>query len=181
MLAPPAFIHAYHGTAIHYCYGQHMSASFDKAFAAIVGVEGGYVNNPTDPGGETKFGISKRAYPKVDIKNLTMAQAKDIYANDYWVPVRGDDMPWPLSLFLFDAAVNQGIDAAIPLLQKSVGVPQDGTLGPKTVQAAQKADPKELCSLFMANRALRYTGTRNFDIDGRGWLKRLFRVVIDAT
>lgn len=154
--------------------------SFDRAFSLVVGVEGGYSNDARDPGGETKFGISKRSYPNVDIANLTLDAAKAIYLRDYWTPVHGDELPWPLSLFVFDAAVNQGKPAAIAMLQKSLGVAQDGILGVKTLAAAAKSPP-ELCPRFMANRALRYTGTRNFDIDGLGWFTRLFTVAIKAT
>jgi hypothetical protein len=71
--------------------------------------EGGYVNDPDDPGGETKYGISKRAYPDIDIKNLTKAQAKSIYHQDYWIPAGCDKLPWPLCLVVFDTAVNMGL------------------------------------------------------------------------
>lgn len=158
-----------------------MSTNFDRAFGAVVGVEGPYSNDPKDPGGETKFGVSKRAYPNEDIKNLSLDRAKMLYARDYWGPVHGDELPWPLALFVFDAAVNQGPPVAIGLLQKSVGVAQDGSFGARTQKAVAAKEPKELCALFMADRALRYTGTRNFDINGRGWLKRLFAVVISTT
>lgn len=181
-LEPPAFYQAYRGTAIHFCYSEgQVSQDFDKAFDAVVGIEGAYVNDPNDPGGETKFGITKRTYPDLDIKSLTIGQAKDIYAKDFWAPVHGDDLPWPLNLFLFDSAVNQNVAPAVAMLQRALGQKQDGIMGPKTVAAAKAAEPKELCAMFMAHRALRYTGTRHFDIYGRGWLKRLFRVVIDAT
>lgn len=158
-----------------------MSGAFDKAFAMIISAEGGYVNNPTDPGGETKFGISKKSYPTVDIKNLTLEGAKAIYLRDFWQATHGDELPWPLSLFVFDAAVNQGLPAAVALLQKSLGVAQDGSFGSRTQKAiANIPDQKETCSLFMADRALRYTGTRNFDTFGRGWLKRLFKTAMEA-
>lgn len=157
-----------------------MSANFDRAFALIISAEGAYSNDPKDPGGETKFGISKRQYPAVDIKGLTSDGAKAIYARDFWGPAHGDELPWPLSLFVFDAAVNQGLPAAISLLQKSLNVAQDGSFGARTQKAVAGADHKELCSLFMADRALRYTGTRNFDVFGRGWLKRLFRTTMEA-
>lgn len=158
-----------------------MSPSFQKAFQVLVGAEGGYVNDPRDPGGETKFGISKRAYPGLDIAALTQQDAEDIYLRDYWDPVHGDDIPWPLCVFVFDAAVNQGPSAAVMLLQKSLEVPQDGSFGAKTKKAlANIKDQREACALFMADRALRYTGTRNFDIYGRGWLKRLFKTTMEA-
>ena len=149
-------------------------SNFDNAFLLILGAEGGYVNDPVDPGGETNFGISKRAYPNVDIKALTAETAKAIYKADYWDRVKGDDLPWPLSLYVFDCAVNQGVDVAKTLLQKAIGTVQDGVIGPNTLRAIQKANQQELGALYMADRALRYTGTRNFDKYGRGWLKRLF-------
>lgn len=157
-----------------------MSQNFDRAFATIVGQEGGYVNDPKDPGGETKYGVSKRSYPNEDIKNLTLARAKELYERDFWNAVKGDELPWPLALYVFDAAVNQG-PVAITLLQKALGVKQDGVFGAATRKALATADQRHVCPLFMADRALRYTGTRNFDIYGRGWLKRLFDVAISTT
>ena len=157
-----------------------MTANFDKAFTDIVGVEGNYSNSQLDPGGETKFGISKRAYPKADIRNLTLDGAKLIYARDYWTPCHCDELQWPLCLFVFDAAVNQGQREAVMMLQKTLGVAQDGSLGPRTLQRIATEDHAELAALLMADRAIRYTGTRNFDLDGRGWFKRLFRIAMDA-
>lgn len=148
---------------------------FDKAFDLIIGVEGGYSNDPKDTGGETNWGISKRAYPTVDIKNLTKEQAKAIYAVDYWAKIKGDELPYPLNVFVFDAAVNQGTDAAIKVLQKTLSVAQDGILGSQTIKAAKGLN-KEATALYMADRALRYIGTRSFDVYGRGWFKRLFVV-----
>jgi lysozyme family protein len=154
--------------------------SFDKAFELVVGVEGGYVNDPRDPGGETKYGITKRSYPEEDIANLTLERAKYLYQRDYWQLAKCDQLPWPLAYFVFDAAVNQGWNNAVKLLQKSVGTVQDGVLGNNTLAAIKRADQKELCGIYMADRALRYTGTRNFDVYGRGWLKRLFVVAMEA-
>jgi lysozyme family protein len=88
--------------------------------------------------------------------------------------VHGDDLPSGLNHLVFDSAVNQGVSNAIKLLQKSLGVAQDGICGKDTIAAAQKRYSNELCAIFMADRALRYIGTRNFDLYGRGWLKRLF-------
>lgn len=154
--------------------------NFDKAFDLLVGVEGGYVNDPRDPGGETKYGITKRTYPAVDIAGLTLDDAKLMYVTDFWMPAHCAALPWPLCLFVFDAAVNQGVGAAVKLLQKSLGTVQDGVIGNNTLTALQRAEQKELCAMFMADRALRYVGTRNFDTYGRGWFKRLFIVAMEA-
>jgi len=113
-----------------------VAGDFERAIPIILKAEGGYVNNPNDPGGETNFGISKRSYPDVDIKNLTVDQASAIYRSDYWIAARCEDLPWPLSLVHFDCAVNQGVARAARLLQHSVGVTEDGVIGPQTIAAA---------------------------------------------
>jgi lysozyme family protein len=81
---------------------------FDAAFAIVVGEEGSYVNDSNDRGGERKFGISKRAYPNVDIPQLTLDEARAIYLRDYWDKCGCEVMSWELGLITFDAAVNQG-------------------------------------------------------------------------
>ncbi|MBF3951930.1 hypothetical protein ISG27_12870 [Burkholderia pseudomallei] len=147
--------------------------NFERAFELVVGIEAGYVNDPTDPGGETKFGISKRAYPSLDIANITVDDAKAIYARDYWQACACDRMPWPLCLFVFDTAVNQGQPTARVMLQRSLGVAADGVIGPVTLAAANKMDDEALALLLTA-RAYRYILADNFTVDGRGWFKRLF-------
>jgi lysozyme family protein len=154
---------------------------FDKAFELVVGVEGGYVNDPRDPGGETKYGITKRSYPEARHRGITLDGCEEHLPAGYWThSAKCDQLPWPLAYFVFDAAVNQGWQNAVKLLQKSVGTVQDGVLGNNTLAAIQRANQKELCGIYMADRALRYTGTRNFDVYGRGWLKRLFVVAMEA-
>ena len=162
---------------------------FDRAFELVVWVEGGseYQSQEqavarNDPGGETRFGISRRQYPGENIRDLTLTRAKEIYKKDYWDKAKGDLIKWPMNLFLFDCAVNQGIDAkanfaAIKLLQKTLRLPQDGILGHQTLKAAMEMN-EEQAAMFMADRALRYTGTRNFDTNGRGWFARLFKITM---
>lgn len=157
-----------------------MATDFEKAFALVIGAEGGYSNDSRDPGGETNFGITKRDHSDVDIRALTQAAAGAIYQKEYWMPANCDALPWPLNAMVFDAAVNQGVGVAVRMLQKSVGTVQDGLLGQNTIAAIRKSDLKELCALYLADRALRYTGTRNFDIYGRGWLKRLFKLASEV-
>lgn len=157
---------------------------FEKAFEVVVGLEGGYVNDPHDPGGETKFGITKRQYPGEDIAGLTLARAQEIYRHDYWQAVRGDELPWPLALLVFDSAVNQGVGAAIRNLQATLGVKVDGDLGSITLGAAAHCGA-EGAAMFMANRILRYvdakdprTGAPLWPTYGRGWAKRCFAVAL---
>ena len=88
-------------------------SNFDKSMAFVFKWEGGYVNDPKDPGGETKLGISKRAYPTLDIKNLTVEQAREIYARDYWAKAGCDKLEWPMCLVVLDSAVNMGVKRAL--------------------------------------------------------------------
>jgi lysozyme family protein len=153
---------------------------FDRAFAHVVGLEGGYVNDPRDAGGETKFGISKRSYPNENIKALTIERAKVIYQRDYWYRLKCSQLPYPLNVFIFDAGVNQGCGTAAILLQKLIGETQDGILGPRTVAALNAymiRHPINLvCADYMAARALRYTATPSSEHYLKGWLNRLFRL-----
>ena len=98
-----------------------MADNFTRALQFTSKWEGGYVNNPKDPGGETKYGISKRAYPKLDIKNLTRERANEIYYTDYWVPAGCDNLPVPLNLVCFDMAVNSGVPRARNFVAASKG------------------------------------------------------------
>ena len=93
--------------------------SFDKAIDFVLSIEGGYVNDPKDPGGETKYGISKRAYPDVDIARLTESEAKEIYKRDYWQAIGCDSFSFPLDIIVFDTAVNMGKGATKELLKSS--------------------------------------------------------------
>ena len=94
---------------------------FEKAISFTLKYEGGYVNNPNDPGGETKYGISKRKYPDLDIKNLSIEQAKEIYYNDYWIKpniYRISKINPKLAIAVFDTHVNTG--RGVKLLQKTI-------------------------------------------------------------
>ena len=150
-------------------------SDFDKAFTIVIGHEGGYVNDPQDPGGETKYGISKRAYPAVDIAELGLEDAKRIYRDDYWDACCCDDYHWPLNLYVFDGAVNQGVQVTIKMLQAALDLRQDGIIGKKTLAAAREASDWHMAR-FMARRAMRYFGTRRFDRFGEGWLIRTYNV-----
>lgn len=155
--------------------------SFDKSVNLVLKAEGGYSNNPNDPGGETKFGISKRAYPTLDIKNLTLDQAKIIYKRDYWDKIKGDQLPNDVSTVCFDMAVNMGISQAVKLLQKALDVVQDGVIGPNTISAANKANPDSLCQKLTLERIMFYSALKNFTTFGRGWVNRSLDVLMEAT
>ena len=153
--------------------------SFEQAVAMVLRHEGGYSLDPRDPGGETRFGISKRAYPDVDILRLTEDDAKAIYRRDYWDKLRTDEIPEPLAICLFDAAVNMGRDKAVRLLQRACGVAQDGVMGGNTIAAANRLP--DAVVRFSTERAIAYTGIRGFDTFGKGWLRRTFSVALEAS
>lgn len=148
---------------------------FEGAFAAVIGVEGGLNTDPSDRGGLTKYGISQRSYPDLDIRSLTLDQAKQIYRKDYWDHCRCGQLDSALAICVFDAAVNEGQVTAINILQGAVRVPVDGHIGPITVGAAHTLGHEGLVR-FMADRAFTYAHTLDFEDKGHGWLSRLFRI-----
>lgn len=154
--------------------------NFNSAFESIIGHEGGYVDHPNDPGGATKFGISKRSYPAEDIPNLTLERAKELYRRDYWDPLKGDQLPGPLALCLFDMAVNSSVAQAVRTLQKAIDVPVDGILGTGTLGKALSMEPSILVTYMQAERALFLTKLATFDTFGRGWLRRVISTAIEA-
>lgn len=149
--------------------------TFDEAFTRVIDIEKGYVNDPLDPGGETKYGISKRQYPSEDIPNLTLERAKLIYQFDYWGPAGCDAVPDALKFPLFDMAVNQGVKTAIKALQHAVHEVEDGILGPRTLRAIQSTYIHQLLFRFTAARLVAYTKATDAQWArfGRGWIRRV--------
>ncbi|KAB2921643.1 MAG: hypothetical protein F9K25_20090 [Candidatus Contendobacter sp.] len=147
---------------------------FNRRIKIILKEEGGLSNHRRDPGGLTKFGISQRSYPNLDIASLTREQAIEIYHADYWNPIKGDDLPAGLDLLLLDTAVNMGVITAALLLQDALGVTLDGHIGPITLGRARQNMP-EILGDYCAVRAWRYEINRNEDTFGKGWFRRLFR------
>ncbi len=147
--------------------------NFDQAFTALIGNEGGYVNDPRDPGGETKYGISKRSYPGEDIAGLTLERAKEIYRRDFWGPSGCDAWPDALKFDVFDMAVNAGVKTAIKMLQRCVGAADDGVIGPQTAMKVQIAAPDWVSRRFTAQRIRFYTGLKTWATYGAGWMNRL--------
>jgi lysozyme family protein len=148
-------------------------STFDQAVNFVLKYEGGYVDNPDDPGGETNYGISKKAYPDLDIKNLTRDEAIAIYRRDYWDKCRCDELPASLAIITFDSAVNQGPSRAVKLLQKSLSVTADGVMGSQTIAAANKVEPSDCVPEFIAQRAFAYGTNENVNTFGLGWFRRL--------
>lgn len=156
-----------------------MPSPWEMAIAFVLEQEGGYTTDPNDPGGETNYGISKKAYPSLDIKNLTVDQAKDIYKRDYWNPCRCDNLPFSIALAVFDMAVNQGVTTAIKTLQDTFGVVADGIIGPMTLNAVKAyGNDERKFKLFLARRLTAYArlmaANQNLLVFARNWS---FRVI----
>lgn len=154
--------------------------NFDDAFERVIGHEGGYVNNPADPGGETKFGISKRSYPAEDIKGMTLDRAKAIYRRDFWGPAGCDAVPDAVKFDLFDMAVNSGPVTAIKTLQRAAGVTPDGLLGPITLQALNSIPGPRLVARFNGQRLSLMADLKTWPVFGRGWAKRVAANLMEA-
>ena len=121
--------------------------TFDILVKKVLKHEGGYVNDPSDPGGETKYGISKRAFPNLDIKNLTEEQAILIYYDEYWLDAKVDKLPDELHEIYFDMVVNMGKSRAIKILQEACNhkakkelLKVDGRIGSKTISGSKKVE-----------------------------------------
>jgi len=151
-------------------------ASFDLAIPITLAFEGGYIDSPSDPGGETNFGISKRSYPDCDIKNLTKEGACLIYKHDFWkYDGIGSQM---VANKLFDAGVNQGVHHAIKLMQETIGIAPDGKYGSLTEGGINGSDQYDLLYRYRAKLGQFYKDL----VDGRpeeaeylkGWLHRAY-------
>ena len=171
-----------------------MDTAFERAFRVVVGEEGGFSDNPADPGnwtggrcgigrcGGTKYGVSAAAYPMLDIAGLDVDGARAIYRRDYWDRVRGDALPAPLSLLVFDAAVNNGVGRAVRWLQVAVCAGADGVLGDATLAAvrARAGTGVEVMAEFQAQRLMFMAGLPTWRSFGLGWARRLCRLPYDA-
>ena len=157
---------------------------FEQAVAMVLTHEGGHVNDPVDPGGETKYGISKRSYPHLDIASLTEAQAKDIYYRDWWLRLRCNEIQDDgVAQKLMDTAVNVGLRTGVRLLQQALvevgqAVTVDGVIGPQTIAAANRAESGKLLAAMRCQQAAHYRGLirknprlAKFE---RGWINRAY-------
>ena len=150
---------------------------FRTAVSLILMYEGGYVFDPRDPGGETRYGISKRAFPNEDIKNLTVERAKEIYKKYYWDMCECDRLPDWSKLIVFDCAVNQGAPRAKLFIQRTASVEADSIIGPRTLAAMYQMTAHEFISDYSMRRFKAYFSNPNWKYFGGGWSKRLLEVV----
>jgi lysozyme family protein len=146
--------------------------TFQELIPHVLQSEGGYVFDPLDRGGETRYGISKRAFPQENIQTLTKERATELYRRHYWEPIKGDQLPTWLRYTVFDFAVNAGVRRAIEMLQRLAGVKVDGVLGPKTLEAARTVSLKEYTDMRKAyyEGLVRQNPTQRRFLNG--WLAR---------
>lgn len=149
-----------------------MNLTFDQAFDRLIDVERGYVNNPNDPGGETKYGISKRSYPMLNIKDLTIDMAKAIYRRDFWNPL-GEETHPAIKFEAFDFAVNSGIQTALRKLQQAIGVADDGYFGPISRKRLSELSVSDVLFLYNAERLDFFTRLSTWPEFGKGWARRV--------
>ena len=156
--------------------------TFNEIIEKVLEHEGGYVNDPNDRGGETNFGITKKFYPDVDIKNLTKDQAKHIYHTDYWRRGKCDEIPSRLRHIYFDMLVNFGKRGAVKVLQKAANaknkdkIDVDGGLGPATLKAIQNLELDRVRAyrvLRFANLVIKKPEQERFWF---GWFRRATEV-----
>lgn len=147
--------------------------TFETSINRLLGIEGKYVNNPEDPGGETNWGISKRSYPGLNIKELTREQAIALYDRDFWTPIDGDSLPSGIGYQLLDFAVNSAPGTALRMVQRAVGVADDGHIGPVTVAALKATEPHDLIMRFLSKRLVFMTNCANWPNASRGWARRI--------
>jgi len=152
-----------------------MSLPIDLWLDRIFGHEGGYSNRDlqSDPGGETKWGISKRSYPNLDIKSLTKEDAISIYRNDFINPLNLEQYPLGVAFQLLDFAINSGPRTAIKQLQEAIKVPADGFVGPHTLAKLGVYSDADLCALIVAERLEFMAGLKNFKENAGGWVRRM--------
>jgi|SRR6185312_13743402 len=148
---------------------------FDIVFDRVIGHEEGYVNNPRDPGGETKWGISKRSYPKLNIAKLSREDAKKIYKKDFWNVIKGDSLPDAIAFQLMDFAINSGPETAIRYFQRALGVADDGHFGPISREAMTKTTQTDMILRLNAERLDYMTRLSNWSNASRGWARRIAR------
>ncbi len=150
-----------------------MTDRFPIFIERILSHEGGYVFDKRDPGGETKWGISKRSYPALNVKALTRDQAVAIYRRDFWDAQQLGKLPQAIAFQVFDAGVNHGAGNAVRWLQAAAGAASDGLIGPRTLAAVRAADQNDLLLRFNAARLDFYASLSTFATFGRGWVRRV--------
>lgn len=165
-----------------------MKDNFDQCLAAVLHHEGGFVNHPKDPGGMTNLGVTKRVWEEwvgheVDekaMRALTPEVVGPMYKKKYWDKVKGDDLPTGLDMAVFDLAVNSGPGRAAKMLQSVLNVPEDGMIGPKTLEKIANIEVLQLIKFYNAQRLSFLQALPTWETFGKGWGRRVAEVSKDA-
>ena len=163
-----------------YVLGGIMKKNYQKCLETILHHEGGYVNHPKDPGGETNLGVTKRVYEewggKKDMKDLLVEDVAPIYKKNYWDRMKCDQLPSGLDLCVFDFGVNAGTGRSAKMLQRMIGTVADGGIGPNTLKKLdefiKENSIETAIERFGAKRQLYYESLSTFKTFGRGWTRR---------
>ena len=156
-----------------------MNNNFKECLDLVLKSEGGWVNNPADPGGETNLGVTKRVWeeyvghPVESLKKLTKEDVAPLYEQKYWRPCYGEVLPRGLDFVVFSMGVNAGPGRSVKLLQQSIGCVPDGVIGPTTRGLISSSNPTTLISKFSETRREYYRALKTFPIFGKGWLARV--------
>ena len=156
-----------------------MQGNFQDCLDLVLKSEGGWVNHPSDPGGETNLGVTKRVWeeyvghPVESLKKLTKEDVAPLYEQKYWRPCYGEVLPRGLDFVVFSMGINAGTGRSIKLLQQSIGCVPDGVIGPKTRGLISDSNSATLIAKFSEARREYYRSLKNFPIFGKGWLNRV--------
>ena len=158
-----------------------MQDNYEHCLEMILHHEGGYVNHPKDPGGETNLGVTKRVYEEwggeKDMVDLLVEDVAPIYQKNYWDRCKCDDLPSGLDLCVFDFAVNAGPSRSAKYLQKLIGTTVDGGIGPNTLKAVhnyvEEVGLESAIEGYQSSRQEYYESLGTFDTFGRGWTRRV--------
>ena len=161
-----------------------MKENWDASFEMVLKHEGGYVNDPRDPGGRTNLGVTQRAWEaylnrsvtETEMRKLTPEAVKPFYKTMYWDKIKGDQLPAGVDYAAYDLAVNSGVGRAAKYLQEIAGVSADGIIGPKSIEAIKACNPKELADALCDMRLAFLKRLPTFDTFGKGWSRRVAEV-----
>lgn len=166
-----------HGLGMMAALSVIVTTAFDPLFDRLMDHEGGYVNHPNDPGGETKWGVTKRVAREYgyngSMRELPRSTAHIIAEKLYWNVINGDKLDKSVAWQMMDAAYNHGNRNAIKMLQRAVGTSDDGIIGSKTLGATNSKDKNDVIFLFNAERLEFYARLSTFSTFGRGWTRRV--------
>tara|TARA_R110000868_G_scaffold279866_1_gene539957 strand:+ start:1247 stop:1756 length:510 start_codon:yes stop_codon:yes gene_type:complete len=165
-----------------------MMTNFDDAMVALLKHEGGFVNHPADPGGMTNLGVTKKVWEEwvghpvseEDMRALTREKVSPLYKAKYWNIIQGDKLPHGVDLCVFDCAVNSGTKRAVKLLQRAIGVEDDGILGNMTLAACEALEPDLIIQRFSEERLSFLQALPTFATFGKGWTRRVAEVEAQA-